>query len=418
MTETPETRAARAVDETRLWDRLMTMASYGALANGGVNRQALSPEDVAARRRMKRWADARGFQVTTDGIGNLFVRRPGSDPEAAPVMTGSHMDSQPTGGKFDGIYGVLAGLEALCALEDAGVATRRPIEVVAWTNEEGSRFRPGVMGSSVFAGRLALDDALGVADGDGITVASALAEVRAAETDIPVRDMGGPVASYIEAHIEQGPVLEAAGKTVGVVTGIQGIRWFDVEVTGREDHAGTTPLKTRKDALKAATGIVTALGRALADPDDVVRFTVGRFEAFPGAPSTVPGRVVFTIDLRHPDGATIERLSAAIAKTSVVEAAGCEVAVRETMNAAPTIFPDEMVATVRRHAEALEISHLELPSGAGHDAMNMHGLCPTGMVFIPCENGISHNEAEAATPGDCAAGARVLTACLTDLANR
>ena len=418
MIGTLETRAAVAVDEGRLWGRLMTMASYGALANGGVNRQALSSEDIAARRQIKQWADACGFELSTDKIGNLFVRRSGSDSDAEPVLTGSHMDSQPKGGKFDGIYGVLAGLEAICALQDAGVKTRRPIEVVAWMNEEGSRFRPGVMGSSVFVDRLSIDNALAVVDADGVTVEAALAVIREAEPDIPVRDVGFQVDSYIEAHIEQGPILESTGKTIGVVTGIQGLRWFDVEVLGREDHAGTTPLKTRKDALIAATRIVSELRRVLEDPEDVVRFTVGQFEAFPGSPNTVPGRVIFTIDLRHPDGAIIDRLSTSIRATCGTEALGCQATIRQTMDAAPTTFADEMVATVRRHTEALGLSHMDMPSGAGHDAMHMQAICPTGMVFIPCENGISHNEAESATPGDCADGARVVAACLAELANR
>ena len=274
------------------------------------------------------------------------------------------------------------------------------------------------MGSSVFVDRLSIDNALAVVDADGVTVEAALAVIREAEPDIPVRDVGFQVVSYIEAHIEQGPILESTGKTIGVVTGIQGLRWFDVEVLGREDHAGTTPLKTRKDALIAANWIVSELRRVLEDPEDVVRFTVGQFEAFPGSPNTVPGRVIFTIDLRHPDGAIIDRLSTSIRATCGTEVLGCQATIRQTMDAAPTTFADEMVATVRRHTEALGLSHMDMPSGAGHDAMHMQAICPTGMVFIPCENGISHNEAESATPGDCADGARVVAACLAELANR
>jgi N-carbamoyl-L-amino-acid hydrolase len=413
-----EITAAEAVDEARLWERLITMAGYGALPNGGVNRQALSADDIAARAQIRRWADEYGFAVSTDGIGNLFVRRAGLDADASPVMTGSHLDSQPKGGKFDGVYGVLAGLEAIVALEQAAIETRRPIDVVAWTNEEGSRFQPGVMGSSVFAGRLKLDDALSVADKAGVTVRAALAETRAAEPDIAEQQTGFPVASYVEAHIEQGPVLESAGNTIGIVTGIQGIRWFEIVVTGREDHAGTTPLRRRKDALKSAVAIVSALEVALADPDDSVRFTVGRFETFPGAPSTVPGKVLFTIDLRHPEEERLDRLSDLIRSTCAERAGICDVGLRQTMGIPPTVFDADVVDTIRAQAVRLGLANMDLPSGAGHDAMNVARLCPSGMIFIPCEGGISHNEAENATPADCAAGARVLASSLVALANR
>ncbi len=419
MTETPMAMAAGAVSRDRLWDSLMTMATFGALPKGGVNRLALSAEDIAARGQMRRWAAAHGFADRTDEIGNLFVRRDGTEPGAAPVLTGSHLDTQPKGGKFDGAYGVLAGLEALIAIHEADIETRRPLEVVAWMNEEGSRFRPGVMGSAVFAGKMALADALATADGDGVTVAAALDEVKSANGDSAVLSPAGfPVAAYVEAHIEQGPVLEAERKTIGVVTGIQGIKWFDVQVTGREDHAGTTPLSARKDALKAAVAMIASLEMELGDPDDRLRFTVGRFDTLPGSPSTVPGAVLFTIDLRHPDAATLNRMADLIEPVCRSNRRGCAVTVTQTMDAAPTDFGPPVVDAVRRAAAALEIPAMELPSGAGHDAMNLNGLCPTGMIFIPCEGGVSHNEAENATPEDCAAGAGVLAATLVDLTSR
>jgi N-carbamoyl-L-amino-acid hydrolase len=413
-----DVKASAAVREARLWQRHCDMARLGATAKGGVNRQALSAEDVAARRLLASWAQARGFAVSTDAIGNLFVRRPGEQNDAAPVMTGSHMDSQPTGGRFDGIYGVLAGFEVLEALEDAGIRTRRPLEVAAWMNEEGSRFPVGAMGSAVFAGRLALDKALAVSDPRGTTVAAALAETLAAAPVARRAGVGGPVAAYVEAHIEQGPRLEADRRTIGVVTGIQGSRRYAVEVTGEEAHAGTTPRAARKDALSAAVAIVTALETLMQDPSDTVRFTVGRFEVFPGSPNTVPGRVYFTIDFRHPDLAVLDARGGRIAAAAAANARGCAVSVSQLADVPPTVFAPSVVDLVRHCTSGLGLPSMDMPSGAGHDAMHIATLCPAGMIFVPCERGISHNEAENATPSDLAAGCRVLADALTTLADR
>lgn len=415
-----EGRAAAAVREARLWQRHLDMARLGATAKGGVNRQALSAEDVAARQLLMGWAAARGFAVSTDAIGNLFVCRPGSDPAAAPVMTGSHMDSQPTGGRFDGIYGVLAGFEVLEALEDAGARTRRPIEVVAWTNEEGSRFPVGAMGSAVFAGRLPLAKALAVTDPSGTTVEAALAHTLAAapapRRALPFEPGGGKIAAYVEAHIEQGPRLEAERKTIGVVTGVQGSRRYAVEVIGEEAHAGTTPLRARKDALSAAVAIVSALEQLMHDPSDTVRFTVGRFEVFPGSPNTVPGRVNFTIDFRHPESAVLDERGGRIAEVAATHARGCAVTVTALSDVPPTVFAPPVIDLVRAAASRLGLPHMDMPSGAGHDAMHIATLCPAGMIFVPCARGVSHNEAESAAPADLAAGARVLAEALTALA--
>jgi beta-ureidopropionase / N-carbamoyl-L-amino-acid hydrolase len=406
-----------AIREDRLWQRHVEMAKLGATAKGGVNRQALSAEDIAARRLLASWAGARGFSVTTDPIGNVFVRRAGRDAGAEPVMTGSHMDSQPTGGRFDGIYGVLAGFEALEALEDAGIATRRPVEVVAWMNEEGSRFPVGAMGSAVYAGRLALEKALAVTDPKGASVASALAETLAA-VPLPRVELGGKVAAYVEAHIEQGPRLESEGRTIGVVTAIQGSRRYAVEIIGEEAHAGTTPRAARKDALSTAVGIIAALEKLMDDPTDTVRFTVGRFEVFPGSPNTVPGRVYFTIDFRHPEIAVLDERGGRIAAVAAAHARGCAVTVTPLTDVPPTVFAPPVIDLVRESAARLGLSHMDMPSGAGHDAMHIATLCPAGMIFVPCERGISHNEAESATPADLAAGARVLADVLGTLADR
>lgn len=410
--------AAEAVDGERLWRRLMAMAELGATPKGGVNRQALSVEDRAARRRLTEWAWARGYQVVQDPVANLFVRRPGIDADAAPVMLGSHLDSQPKGGKFDGAFGVLAAFEVLEALDDAGVATPRAVVAVAFTNEEGSRFQPGAMGSAVFAGRAGLAGVKAITDWDGVTVEDALRETLAALPEVPVDEAVAKPVAFLETHIEQGPRLEAAALPVGVVTGIQGISNFRIEVTGAEAHAGTTPRALRRDALKSAAAMVLALDEAFADPADTVRFTVGRFDVLPGSPNTVPGHVRFTIDFRHPDPATIARLTDQIEPICRRHAGPTAVTVERVRDVAPTRFDEGIVARLGQAAEGLGIGHLEMVSGAGHDAMHMATVCPAAMVFCPCKDGISHNEAESAEPDDLAAATRLLAAAAAELAQR
>ena len=315
---------ADAVKEDRLWQRHVDMAKLGGTPKGGVNRQALSAEDAAARNLLGAWARARGFTIFTDAIGNLFVQRAGSDPNAAPVMSGSHMDSQPTGGRFDGMYGVLAAFEALEALEDAGVKTKRPVMAVAWTNEEGSRFQPGAMGSAVFAGHNRLDEMLAVKDWKGVVLKDALAEtLKAAPVTLRPGAPGFKVDAYVEAHIEQGPRLENEKKTIGVVTAIQGSRRYIVTVDGEEAHAGTTPRAARKDAYAAATRIAAAMYEATADADDTLRFTIGRVEVSPGSPNTVPGKAIFTIDMRHPRNDVLESHEKMLEQIVTSRAAPC-----------------------------------------------------------------------------------------------
>ncbi|QQS13754.1 MAG: Zn-dependent hydrolase [Rhodospirillales bacterium] len=410
-------RAAAAVREDRLWSRHADMAKLGGTPKGGVNRQALSAEDAAARNLLMDWAKSRGFAVSTDPIGNLFVRRPGTDPAAKPVLSGSHMDSQPTGGRFDGMYGVLAAFEALEALEDSGVRTKRPVEAVAWTNEEGSRFQPGAMGSGVFAGHYELAPMLAMKDWDGVALADALRETLKA-APAPARALGSALDGYVEAHIEQGPRLEEARRTIGVVTGIQGSRRYVVTILGEEAHAGTTPRAARKDAFAAATRIAAAMYAATTDEADALRFTIGRVEVAPGSPNTVPGRVVFTIDMRHPETAVLEAHEAKLLRIVERDAAPCPATIERVTDVAPTVFDPAVIDLVRAAADRLALPNMDMPSGAGHDAMHIAGLCPTGMIFVPCERGISHNEIENAAPADLAAGARVLVETLVRLANR
>ena len=414
-----ENSVAQAVREDRLWQRHADMAKLGGTPKGGVNRQALSAEDAAARNLLAGWATARGFAIFTDAIGNLFVRRDGTDAKALPVLSGSHMDSQPTGGRFDGMYGVLAAFEALEALEDAGVKTRRPVIAVAWTNEEGSRFQPGAMGSAVFAGHNDLDEMLAVKDWKGVVLKDALAEtLKAAPAPLRKGKPGFALDGYVEVHIEQGPRLENDHKTIGVVTAIQGSRRYIVDVTGDEAHAGTTPRAARKDAFHAALRIAAAMYEATTDAEDTLRFTIGRVDVSPGSPNTVPGRAVFTIDMRHPDQAVLEAHEAKLAAIVAARAAPCVAGIERVTAVAPTIFDPTVIDLVRAKANLLKLANMDMPSGAGHDAMHIARLCPTGMIFVPCERGVSHNEAENATPSDLAAGARVLAEVLADLANR
>lgn len=412
---TASQRAAAQVDTARLWRRHELMARHGATPAGGVNRQALSDEDIGARRTLIDWARALGLQPFGDEIGNLFLRWPGLDADAAPVMTGSHLDSQPTGGRFDGVYGVLAGLEAVQAMQQAGLRARRAIDIVAWMNEEGSRFAPGMMGSSAFAGACAVGEMLDVRDAGGTPVGKALAELHRAFPGLSMAPLRRPVHAYVEAHIEQGPLLERRGVAVGVVSGIQGKRTFAVQVDGEEAHAGTTPQRVRKDALRAAVAMIGALQALCEDPDDRVRFTVGRLDLRPNAPSVVPSSVNFSIDLRHPESQVLQRLGDAIAATCLAHAGSCRVAVGELSCAMSLEFPAAMRDLIRRQAQALGIACIDLPSAAGHDARYLHPLCPTGMIFVPCRDGISHNEAESATAADLADGARVLAATLVEL---
>lgn len=411
--------AADAVREDRLWQRHVDMAKLGGTPKGGVNRQALSPEDAAARNLLASWANARGFSIFTDAIGNLFVRREGTDPAALPVMSGSHMDSQPTGGRFDGMYGVLAAFEALEALEDAGIRTKRPVIAVAWTNEEGSRFQPGAMGSAVFAGHNKLEEMLEVKDWKGVVLKDALAEtLKAAPVSMREGRPGFGLDGYVEAHIEQGPRLENAATTIGVVTAIQGSRRYIVSVAGEEAHAGTTPRAARKDAFAAALRIAQAMYEATTDANDTLRFTIGRVEVGPGSPNTVPGSTTFTIDMRHPSNAVLDAHEDKLGQIVSTHAAPCTARIERVTAVPPTDFDPMVVDLVRDRARSLGLTNMDMPSGAGHDAMHVAQLCPTGMIFVPCERGISHNEIENATPADLAAGTRVLVEVLTELANR
>lgn len=407
---------AACVDADRLWERHLRLAHHGATSNGGVNRQALSEEEFGAWRELIHWGRELDLAVFTDAAGNLFLRLEGAAADATPVLTGSHLDSQPSGGKFDGVYGVLAGLEAVQVIRQSGTKLHRPIEIVAWMNEEGSRFAPGMMGSAAFTGAAPLDEFLPIRDAAGVSVKDALAALRTAFPELPSRPLQRPVAAYVEAHIEQGPILEREGYAVGVVTGIQGKRTFRVSVRGEEAHAGTTSRRERKDALLAAVGMIHALEAAMQGAGDSVKFTVGKLDVTPNAPSVVPGKVIFSIDVRHVDSVTLVALADRIPAICAASAGPCTVEVLELTNALSLDFPETMTQLIRESAAALGIPTMDIHSAAGHDARFLHAVCPTGMIFVPCKEGISHNPRESAKAEDLAAGTRVLVNALVALA--
>lgn len=411
-----ETVVAHHVQGDRLWDRLMALARHGATERAGVCRLALSQEEINARAELIALGRDMGLGISADTAGNLFFRLSCGDLALAPVMTGSHIDSQPAGGRFDGSFGVLAGLEVLAAVQAAQLRLARDLVVAIWMNEEGARFAPGMMGSSAFAGLRDLDEISAVRDDAGISVVQALTDVAAAFPDILQTAPGFPVHAFVEAHIEQGTVLEDAGVPVGVVTGIQGSRRFRITVTGTEAHAGTEPYSRRRDALFSALDIVQALRNMLHDPKDILRFTVGQFKIAPNAPSVVPARAYFSIDLRHPDNDVLGPLGDRIAGIAQDYCGPCDVQIVEIAHAPSVMFSPGIGDTIAAAADATGIRQMRLLSAAGHDARQLHHHCPTGMLFIPCSGGISHNPAEYCTPEDVTDGARVLAETLVRLA--
>jgi beta-ureidopropionase / N-carbamoyl-L-amino-acid hydrolase len=406
------------VNGERLWASLIELARIGATAKGGVCRLAASDLDGAARRLFIRWCEEAGCTVRVDQIGNIFARRPGRNPALPPVMTGSHLDTQPTGGKFDGAYGVMAGLEVVRSLNDLGYETEAPIEIVAWTNEEGSRFSPAMVGSGVFTGVFDLAYALDRPDNlTGVRLGAELERIGFAGHE-PVG--GHQVAAYFEAHIEQGPILEAAGKVIGAVTGAQGQRWYEITVAGEEAHAGTTPMPRRHDALLGAARMIEAVNRVGHAHAPDARTTVGFVQVSPNSRNTIPGRVFFTVDFRHPADAVLTAMDRELRQACTEAAAasgGLAVAVAEFWHFPPTPFDPTLVDAVRRAAAAQRLACQDIISGAGHDAVYMARIAPAAMIFVPCKDGISHNEIEDAKPADLAAGCAVLLNALLERAN-
>src|ERR1700694_661452 len=398
-------RATASINGERLWASLMDLARLGATPKGGVRRITLTETDREGRDQFVRWAREAGLAVRWDAIGNIFARRAGSDSSADAVVMGSHLDSQPSGGKFDGAYGVMAGLEVMRTLNERGIVTRAPLEVASWTNEEGSRFVPVMMGSGVFAGVYRLEQALAAKDAEGLTAGQALTAIGYAGEARAHR-----VAAYFEAHIEQGPVLEDTRTTIGVVQGALGQRWFDVAFTGQDAHAGPTLMELRRDALIAASRLVLEVNRIANSFPDYARGTVGSLQVRPNSRNVVPGEVRMTVDLRSADDATLRSMADDLQKSAAAIAAQCRVAVelREVVYFPPCKFTAELVDSVRHAAQELGLTHRDIVSGAAHDAVYLARVAPTAMIFVPCEGGISHNEIENARPYDLAAGCDVL----------
>ncbi len=404
------------INGARLWNSLDELSQIGATENGGVCRLAYGEVDRQGREQFAAWCREAGLTLSSDAIGNVFARREGEDPDAPAIVIGSHLDSQPTGGRYDGAYGVMCALEVIRSLNDHGMRTRAPIEIVSWANEEGTRFQPALMGSSVFTGRMALADALQAQDEEGVSVGSEIA------ADSFYRAMPAwterPIGAYLEAHIEQGPVLEAAALPLGIVAGVQAIRWYEILIEGQEAHAGPTPMSLRHDAMMAASEMTSAIEEiALAHPPHG-RGTVGTIKLHPSSRNVIPGRVFMTGDLRHPEDAVIAEMEAQLrAKAiAVAERRGLTITVELFWKADATPFDARIQDIFRTAARQAEIPFQDVVSGAGHDAQCMAKIVPTGMVFIPCLDGISHNEAESITPEHAEIGCRVLYEAVLELA--
>jgi beta-ureidopropionase / N-carbamoyl-L-amino-acid hydrolase len=395
------------VNGGRLWDALMELAKIGATPKGGVKRLTLTDLDKQGRDLVVGWGRDAGLAVTVDQIGNVFMRRDGVDNSLPPVVTGSHIDTQPTGGKFDGNYGVLAGLEVIRTLNEHNIRTRAPIEVAFWTNEEGSRFVPVMMGSGVFCGAFTLESAYAARDTEGKTVGEELARIGYLGDQVPGQH---PIGAYFEAHIEQGPVLEDAGKVIGVVPAVMGLSWYDCVVSGMEAHAGPTPMGLRKDALQVATGIMQEVVKIANRYPPYGRGTVGMVQVFPNSRNVIPGEVKFSIDLRNVSDALLdtmhEEMLAFVEQTRVNS--GLAISLERVSYYPPCPFHPDCVDAVRNATAQLGYSTMDVVSGAGHDAIYAARLAPAGMIFVPCKDGISHNEIEDAKPEHLEAGCNVL----------
>ncbi|GGD83430.1 M20 family metallo-hydrolase [Caballeronia grimmiae] len=407
------TQIADAVNADRLLESIDALAAFGARGDGGVNRPALGERDLEARRFLVERARALGCSARVDACANLFFRREG-DASLAPVMTGSHIDTQPTGGRLDGCYGVLAGFEVLAALSDANVRTRRPLEVAIWTNEEGTRFSPGAMGSSAFVEPSRMTRHAEARDADGITLGDALERHRNAFPDLAQRIERDAPHAFVELHIEQGPQLETAGVPLAVVSGIQGVRWYAFHVEGTAAHAGTTPMPLRRDAMTRAIALrheLDAIAHELGGGD--TRVTFGRWSIEPNSINTIPSAVTFTVDFRHPDAGVLAAFDAH-AKTI---AQRHDARIEALFTHAPVAFDASVLSRIDEACRALDARALHMTSGAFHDAMYLAQHCPSGMIFVPSRDGISHNPAEATDAAHLVLGARVLAHCLTTLCN-
>ena len=410
MTEhiaTPPNPGNLSIDPDRLWDDLMQTAAFGATAKGGICRLTLSEEDRKVRDWFRARAESLGCRVIVDDMGNMFARMDGSRPDIPPIAMGSHLDTQPTGGKFDGVLGVLSALEVLRTLREAGYQTYAPVEAINFPNEEGSRFAPALIASGVFGGVFERAYAVAQKDRSGVTFGDALETIgyRGAE---PCGDH--PLSAYFELHIEQGPILERENYDIGIVTGAQGVRWFDATIAGQDAHTGATPMTMRKNALLGAARMIGAVDAiAKRYPPNAVA-TVGSLEVKPNSRNVVPGETFFTIDLRHPELAVLEKMEAEIraAWDSMLREFGLDGILTRIWEQAPVAFDEGCLNAIRSAAVRTGFSYREIVSGAGHDAVYVSRVAPSAMIFAPCKDGISHNEAEFSSKEQCAKAAQVL----------
>ena len=396
-----------AINGPRLWDALMEMAKIGATPKGGCNRQALTDLDRQGRDLFATWCKAAGCAISVDRIGNMFARREGMDPKLPPVMFGSHLDTQPTGGKFDGVLGVLAALEVVRSLNDLNIRTKHPIEIANWTNEEGSRFAPSMTASGVFAGAFALDFARAIIDFDGKSMGEELDRI-GYSGDQPVG--GRPVQAFFELHIEQGPILEEDGTDIGIVTAAQGQRWYEINIIGQDSHAGSTPMERRRDALLGAARLIDGVNRIGRMMMPEGRATCGVITVTPASRNVIPGSAFLTAEFRHPDEPSLEMMNRSLANLAVdvSRELGLTVDVKQITKFPAQAFDEGCLQAIRHAAKLHGLSYHDIVSGAGHDAVYMARVCPTAMIFIPCVGGISHNEAEDCKPQWVTNGANVL----------
>ena len=406
-----------SINPQRLWDTLMETATFGGTAKGGVKRLTLSDEDKAVRDWFKRACETLGCAVSVDAVGNMYARRPGKRNDLAPIAMGSHLDTQPTGGKFDGILGVLAALETLRTLHETGYETNAPIEIINWTNEEGSRFAPGMLGSAVVAGVYDAPFAWSLMDRDGKNLGEELQRIGyKGEASVT----GRAFSAMFELHIEQGPILDKEKIEVGVVTGVQGMRWYEVSVTGECGHTGATPMYMRKNALLGAARMVDAIDTMAHDLPPFAVATVGLIENSPNSRNVIPGDVFFTVDMRHPDDAVLQqmedRLRADLER--ILTPLGLVYEERCIWSSPAVKFAPELIDCVRIGAHKSGYTTKDMVSGAGHDAAFIARIAPTTMIFAPCLNGISHNEAESSTLEECAAGTQTMLNAVLEFDSR
>lgn len=409
-TSLPTRHADVSIDGERLWDTMHRLAEIGATEAGGVARVALTDVDKAGRDQFIEWVTELGCSVHIDRVGNLFARYEGSNSSRPPVVIGSHLDSQPTGGKYDGAYGVMVGLEVLRALHADNIRLAAPVEVVSWTNEEGARFPPAMLGSGVFSGDISLEAGLGSTSMQGDVLGEELLRIGYSGPELPGER---PIGYYLEPHIEQGPILEESDHTIGIVTGVQGVRWYDVTITGQEAHAGTTPMERRSDAMVSAARLITEVDDIARRRAPAGRSTVGVVEVEPGSRNTIVGTVRMTVDLRHPDADVLAQMDAEFRE--FVTTLQPQPEVEQIWYSAPIEFNPEIVSALRAAATEQGKDPVDITSGAGHDACYISKVAPTGMIFIPCANGLSHNEAEAITYEHAVAGAEVTLAAVLQL---